>query len=172
MSQSPSRTGTIIQIGIAAIAAALLLSLLLPGRPVDEGASLPEMAVTGWLNDPPPDDLSGKVVLLDVWASWCGPCLAAMPDMVALYEKFAGEGVVFIGLTPEEPTAVPQIRAVVDGYLGLRWPIGYDAQETLDQIDWDNLLPTYIVYGRDGQVVWSGHYHEDVEDALVRALAK
>jgi thiol-disulfide isomerase/thioredoxin len=162
----------VIQIAIVVIVGLLIFRLLFPGPPVAERTVLPSLAGVAWLDDPPPEDLSGRIVLVDIWASWCGPCLAQMPDMVALHEKFADSGVVFIGLSPEPPTALPQIKAVVDGYPGMTWPIGYDAIETIEQLDWDHAVPTYILFDRTAKAVWSDHTHRGLEDELVRLLAE
>jgi thiol-disulfide isomerase/thioredoxin len=48
-------------------------------------------------------DLKGKVVVIDFWATWCGPCVAEMPKMKELYEKFHPEGVEFIGVSLDQP---------------------------------------------------------------------
>jgi thiol-disulfide isomerase/thioredoxin len=44
-------------------------------------------------------DMIGKVVVIDFWATWCGPCVAEIPKMKALYEKYKDKGVVFIGVS-------------------------------------------------------------------------
>lgn len=49
--------------------------------------------------------LKGKVVVLDFWATWCGPCKASMPMIERLHKKFGASGVVVIGASIDEPTA-------------------------------------------------------------------
>ena len=98
--------------------------------------------------------------------------MAALPDLVQIHETFKDQGVVFISLTGESPTELPQVQAIVDAHPGMTWPIGYGADGTLSQLNWDHMVPTYIVYDKSGKAVSSSHWHHGLEDQLVRLLAQ
>ncbi len=68
--------------------------LLLKGKPA------PELeGIVGWAGKPARfADLRGKWVLVDFWGYWCGPCVGAMPVLIELHEKFAGKGLVIVGV--------------------------------------------------------------------------
>ena len=95
-----------------------------------------------------------------------------MPDLVQIHEQFKDQGVVFISLTGESPTDLPTIQAVLDAHPGLNWPVGYGADPTLAQLDWDHMLPMYYLFDKSGKVAWGGHWHNKIEDALVKLVAK
>jgi len=65
------------------------------------GQDATPLKVSSWANgDPVTDkDLNGKVVLLDFWAVWCGPCIATFPHLREWQEKYSGRGLVIIGMT-------------------------------------------------------------------------
>lgn len=94
-------------------------------------------------------DLRGKVVLLNFWATWCPPCRKEMPDLEALYRRFAPQGLVILGIDDEDaPTVQPFITQH-----GITYPVLLDPGRkvnTLFQIDG---IPKTFVYGRDGKLV-------------------
>jgi thiol-disulfide isomerase/thioredoxin len=65
------------------------------------GEVAPEISIDKWIDQTPVKlaDLRGKVVLLDFWATWCGPCLAAFPHLKTWHEKYKDKGFVILGLT-------------------------------------------------------------------------
>ena len=73
---------------------------LLNAAPAKPGTSFPDLAKAGLEGIVP--NLAGKVVLVDLWASWCAPCKKALPMYAELHKEFAARGVVIVAVSLDE----------------------------------------------------------------------
>lgn len=105
------------------------------------------------------DREQGRVVVLNLWGTWCTPCLKEIPDLVALERELADRGLVLIGLGMDEPDTLP---GLVEPFRSRHFPAfrtylrnAPDMDTVVSVVDpaWNELLPTTYLIGRDGRVV-------------------
>src|SRR6267142_4146690 len=97
-------------------------------------------------------DFSGKIVVINLWATWCGPCRREVPEYEKVRKDFAGRGVEFIGLTGEDPrTASDRVRQFVrELNFGFRqaWA---DRETAVALMNGRNAIPQTLVIAPDGR---------------------
>lgn len=101
------------------------------------------------------DKHRGKVVLVDYWATWCGPCVAQFPHTVELWKKYRDKGLAVIALSMDSPDDIGDVReflaekgAKFDNLLSK-----YGADEkAFEEFDFDGALPHYAIYDREGKL--------------------
>lgn len=135
------------------------------------GTPLPPIQAVGWLNGAAPTsaELANKVLVIDVWASWCGPCRQQAPEMVLLHEKYHSQGVEFIGLSPQSAEDIDDMQAFLK-HTGISWKNGYGAEETLRALGAD-YLPMIWVVNRHNQIVWNQASSISLEQGIRQAVA-
>lgn len=122
-------------------------------------------------------DFHGKVVVINLWASWCGPCRREVPDYEKVRKSYAGKEVEFVALTTEDPDEAEDnvkkfLRQVSFGFR-LGWADGEMARALMNG---RNSIPQTIVIDSDGRVVkhWSGYSAgrsaDRLKDAIEQAL--
>lgn len=116
------------------------------------------------------EDIKGKAVLIDLWEVWCSPCIASMPKVEALYEKYKDRGLLVYGIT-NDPRGLSAAKAMVQKK-GFRLPmlIG-DEQFKKDYFISSIPLPMYILIDRGGKVkmIFPG-FTEEIEEAVKEVL--
>lgn len=154
-------------------AVALGVISLLSFRPTrvevpEVGTTPPEIEVAGWYNHlgPAPSlaSLKGQTVLIEFWATWCGPCVAAWPHLQELHEVYESKGLVILGLSAEEPDVVSNF---VD-QKGITARVAYGSKSN-SKYGVTGIPKTFVV-GPDGKVVWHGHPGGLTSDILEGAL--
>jgi thiol-disulfide isomerase/thioredoxin len=91
----------------------------------------------------------GKVVLLDFFATWCGPCRMEIPGLVALQQKYRDQGLRVVGITVED--AAPSVRKFYQ-IVPLNYPVAMADEKTPALYGGIEGLPTTFLIGRDGRV--------------------
>lgn len=99
-------------------------------------------------------DFKGKVVLIDVWATWCGPCKGELPHLKKLEETFEGKDVVFVSISLDEPKNKEKWEAMVrDEQLGGVQLYGGGGSTKIAQDFKINAIPRFILIDKKGNVV-------------------
>ena len=96
-------------------------------------------------------DFKGKVILLNYWATWCGPCKVEIPDLVALQEQYRGNGLVVLGVSQDDD---PETLRDFASTWKMNYPVlvGRDKPELLEAQGALWGLPTSYLIGRDGTI--------------------
>lgn len=94
----------------------------------------------------------GNVVFLNVWATWCGPCRFETPELQALQNQYAANGLKVIGVSVDEGDEGAVKTFVAEQKI--TYPIAVDPEGRIATLLQTTVLPTSLLIGRDGKIVW------------------
>ncbi len=130
------------------------------------GSAAPAISADTWINADGVLELSalkGKVVVVEFWATWCGPCRTSIPHMNKLHDRWKDKDVVVIGLTDETPEDVQQFVRKN----GIRYAVGAGSLSSFDY--GVSSIPHVFVIAGDGMVVWDGYPGRQLDQAVAQA---
>ena len=104
----------------------------------------------------------GQVVLVNFWATWCGPCRQEMPHLNALYDKYRSSGFVLLGVNIDDD---PKAAADLATKLGVRFPVLLDTDKRVSKVYDMSAMPATLLIDRDGRV---RHIHRGYREGVER----
>ena len=118
-------------------------------------------------------DYRGKVLLLNVWATWCEPCRVEMPSIARLHSEFGPQGLAVVAISIDEPGMGEAIRAYAKE-MGLTFEILHGARESVQKAFQVTGYPVTFVIGPEGTirktVIGATDWSSDANRALIRDL--
>ena len=135
------------------------------------GAALPDLKLQTFINGKDwvsNASMSGKVVLLDFWEVWCGPCVESMPKIEAIHEKYSSKGLLVYGIV-NDPSNVAASKAMAK-VRKFTLPVLLGSERLRDQLKITG-IPLYILIDKTGKVSYIAEgFSNDIETAVIRAL--
>ena len=94
----------------------------------------------------------GSVVMLNLWATWCGPCRYEIPELQALHNKYSARGFKVVGVSVDEGGEA-DVKPFVEEQK-ITYPIALDPAGKLANIFQSDILPTTVIVDRNGKIIW------------------
>jgi thiol-disulfide isomerase/thioredoxin len=157
---------TVLAMLLCASFASLSRAQMQPAATLKVGDAAPPLVGGKWIKGDPVEKIEkDKIYVVEFWATWCGPCVAAIPHVTDLQEKYAKDNVIVIGQNVWERDASlpePFVQKMGDKMkyrVRLDDPTGNDGQmaKTWMQAAGQGGIPCSFVVGKDSKIAWIGH---------------
>ena len=100
------------------------------------------------------EDIQGEqLTLIDFWASWCKPCMKAMPEIEKIHKHFEGKGLNVIGINTDGPRSISKVPPLTKA-LKVSYPVLSDINNELMQDLNISALPTLLLINKEGEIVY------------------
>lgn len=141
-----------------------LLTATLSAQKLEAGMAAPPLAIAKWVKGQPVAKFeTGKVYVVEFWATWCGPCIQGMPHLSALQKQYADRGLTVIGVTSADPNntleaveTMAEQKGDVMGYT-VAWDTDRTTNEAYMQAARQNGIPCAFLVDQQGEIAYIGH---------------
>ncbi len=167
-----------VTLGLVCLVNVVVRAATAPARPplLAAGTTAPDF--TAYAPDGKPvklSDFRGQLVLVDFWATWCGPCKVTMPHMEKIHQKFGAKGLVVLGVcvwdTKQKFDGWQVSPEVKTSYLKVFDPAGRAPENIAKHLYSVSGIPTFYLVDREGKILYSGvGAGPTTESGLDRAL--
>jgi len=151
-------TACVVWWGFVLLHMALAPSAVAKSSTSPSGVTAPAVVITPQAFQQVIAGYRGDILIVNVWATWCVPCLREIPDLLALQSQFAAQGVRLLGVAVDEPSPgaadVEQFRKRYFPEFLTYARSGPDLDELTRILDptWNEVVPTTYILGRDGKI--------------------
>lgn len=134
------------------------------------GKPAPSLSAKDWHGDQvKADDLKGQIIVIDFWATWCGPCIRAIPHTNEMASSFADRGVKIVGVCAARGG---ETMAKVAKQYKMAYPTGFDASDATSRAFGVQWYPYYVVVDRKGIIRAAGLTPDRVDDVVEALLVE
>ena len=145
---------------------------------VDVGSEAPMFAgatIDGPVKAKSLADYKGQVVLLNVWATWCGPCRTEMPSIEALHQSMGPKGLKVVAVSIDDPGKAPEIRKFLQDFK-LSFEVLHDSTQAIQAAYQTTGVPETFIIAADGtirkKVIAAADWNSEANRALIAQLLK